>query len=678
MPVSIARARADLSDFWRPRTLLGLASPPFPRGLHRVTVQTHAPAYCTLRLTLHGESEPNVSFELERAAFCTYSKIFSLARPAIRVELELEPCTDPGVLASVEIEPIRLLQLASCRRLLPRLADPHLLAKVRQVISGRHSIAFSRDGEAADQQSIYQAWQVAFEGPREQQRVEAAMQKLCAGRRHNLLLVYVSSSGTQAALRSTLERLGADCTTPRTPVLAVDVAGQPLPPDVHAALSVAGGHVVRCSSHRVPLQLIIDQARHVGAGAFAYIERPGYWSGAAPDAISVELLRHPDCLAVTVDSDQISDAGLRLRPQFKPHWSPRGQAETDYVRSAVAFRATDQLVAHCGGGVDASSSRSLLHSIASGADSRRSVRHVPRILLHETHTLDVERYRIPAVQSGNAGPPPSVSVIMPTKNNPAQLGAAARSVLDCASADVELVIVDNGASSRRQRLELDRLSCDERVRIVGDPRPFNFSALINRGRQACRGDVLVLLNDDVRAVTPGWLDTLARIAAEPETGCVGALLIYPSGRIQHAGIVLGIFGVAGHAFRRVAPDPDKLGARLAAVHEVSAVTGACLAVRSELFDAVGGFDEALPVTLNDVDFCLRVHEAGYSNLMVPQVRLIHHESTTRGLDTGRAQAARLGQETAYFFAKWGDAVRSDPYYSPHLTLAREDFSTRNI
>ena len=136
--------------------------------------------------------------------------------------------------------------------------------------------------------------------------------------------------------------------------------------------------------------------------------------------------------------------------------------------------------------------------------------------------------------------------------------------------------------------------------------------------------------------------------------------------------------MAGHAFRHLAPGAPAAAARLTAVRGVSAVTAACLAVRREVFDEVGGFDEALPITLNDVDFCLRVRAQGYANLMAPHVRLVHHESASRGLDVAPDQSERLAHETAGFLSKWGAEALSDPFYSPHLTLAREDGAPRDI
>lgn len=680
MLLSFARARTDLSDFWRPRLFLDIVCPALAAGFYRVTVETHESVYCTLRLTLEGGPATPMTIFLDRLAPCRYGKVFSISRPVIGLELELEPRTDPRVLVSVEINATSLPEVFWSRGLLRRLATPRLLQKAWQVVSGRHSLAFSdRRASPVDQQSIYEAWQAAFESPAEQRRIEAALSGLTEGGPLELLMVYVSSSGAEEALRSMLSRISAECESVRALLLAVDVAEQPLPENLHAALVAQGGYVARCGTTHVPLQLLLEEAQRIGAGAFVYVERPGYWSKTAPIAFAVELLRHPDCLAVTSDSDQATPEGTRDRPQFKPGWSPRRQTETDYVNSAVAFSVTQQLADRCGPEADASSSRSLLRLLANEEVDSRCVRHIPRVLLHETLASE-PRQRMPLfpAQPATIGSSPSISVIMPTRDNPRQLRAAARSVLDHSSGGAELVIVDNGASSRRQKAQLDRLSRENRVRIVRDPRPFNFSALVNAGRKACRGEVLVLLNDDVWAESPGWLEELARVAVQPKAGCVGALLLYPSGRIQHGGIVLGVFGVAGHAFRHLLPEPGAHGGCLESVHEVSAVTGACLAVRAAVFDAVGGFDEELPVTLNDVDFCLRVRDKGYSNLMAPRVRLVHQESTTRGLDAVPERAERLQREIAHFMIKWGHLVLSDPYYSPHLTLTREDFGPRDI
>ncbi|MGE5511674.1 MAG: glycosyltransferase family 2 protein [Bacteroidota bacterium] len=672
-----APGRADHSDFWRPRLFLDLLPAALPAGLFRITTRTRAPTYCTVRFTFQAEWAAPVIAYLDRLGPCSYGKIVNLPRATSKIELEIEPASDAQVLANVEIERVAFHQLLwDYRRWLRGMSDPrNVLRKARQVLSGRHSLAFSdRRPGPVDEQAIYQAWQAAFESVAERARIEDALRAVACDPAR-LLLVLVASNATREAGRSapSLNTYNREF----APV-AIEAGGEPLPYKVRQCVEEAGGRIVRSDDGHVPLHLILAEAERVGASAFAYLEGDGYWSELSPKVFGIEMLHHPDCVAVTADSDYVTGAHVRSRPWFRPAWSPRYQSTADYVRGAIAFRAGQQLAQLCGRDADASSSRSLVARLIDNADTRGRVRHVPRVLLHaRSMPAPAQRGALPA-PSVATGTLPLVSVIMPTKDNPRLLKAAALSVLGCSLELVELVIIDNGAASAEQHAQLDRLSRDPRVRILQDARPFNFAALMNAGRKACRGEILVLLNDDIRAEREDWLDALAQVAMQPDVGCVGALLLYPSGRIQHGGIVLGLLGVAGHAFRHMLPSGARAAERLSAIHEVSAVTGACLAVRAKVFDEVGGLDERLPVTLNDVDLCLRVRAKGYRNLMAPHVRLVHEESATRGLDAAPDQATRLQRETSHFLATWGTSVLTDPYYSPHLSLTREDHSLRDI
>ena len=169
---------------------------------------------------------------------------------------------------------------------------------------------------------------------------------------------------------------------------------------------------------------------------------------------------------------------------------------------------------------------------------------------------------------------------------------------------------------------------------------------------------------------------MVSFAAQKDVGCVGAKLYYPNRAIQHAGVVLGIGGVAGHSHKYFPSQEAGYFSRLKLVQNVSAVTGACLVVRKELYFEVGGLEESLTVAFNDVDFCLKVRDAGYRNVWTPYAELYHHESVSRGYENSRKRRKRFRGEVAYMQEKWGDALYSDPFYSPHLTLDREDFSIR--
>ncbi|MEZ5479920.1 MAG: glycosyltransferase [Thiolinea sp.] len=220
---------------------------------------------------------------------------------------------------------------------------------------------------------------------------------------------------------------------------------------------------------------------------------------------------------------------------------------------------------------------------------------------------------------------------------------------------------------------------DKRVRIIPYDQPFNYSAINNYGVQHARGSVIGLINNDVEVISPGWLTEMTAHACRPEIGCVGAKLYYSNGQIQHAGVVLGLGDVAGHAHRFFARDAEGYHGRLKLAQNYSAVTGACLLVRREIYEQVGGLDaENLAVAYNDVDFCLRVREAGYRNLWTPYAELYHHESISRGKDDTPAKRVRYEQEVAYMKSRWGRELENDPYYNPNLSRKREDFSLREF
>lgn len=650
MWLQLASVRTDVGDFWRPRLTAVLDSPSLSAGLYRFRLRTEKPAYATLRLILDGRSAPMIVV-LDRVCDCRYAKSFSVPQPIARIELEVEPHEDARIIIAAELDPLGWHKLLAGRRDVARhLASPRTLAlKVRQVLSGRTGLAFAT-AIRPDPQAIYAAWQVAFEGEAERCRIRGELRRLGGGQPLKLLMV-ASSTGAEAV----------------PPVPAFEDHS-----DVGLIILEAGAPSLRA---------ILDTAEQAGAFAFAIVDRPGRWSALAPAMLAVEMLRHPDCMAAYGDSDRLDEAGQRTEPWFKPGWSPRYQIAADYVGSAVAFRvgtALRELSARAG--ALTVTNRNLLHVLADAGMRSNVVRHVPRVLFHDAIDADRQPQVCGAPSSGAAAVPsrPSVSVIIPSRHNPRLLRKAVRAVLDEPLSDLELIVMDNGSQGGPQLALLDEVRRDPRVRVISDPSPFNFSTLINSGCAASRGEVLLLLNDDVHAQAPGWLAPLIDLAAEARTGCVGALLLYPSGRIQHAGIVLGAFGVAGHAFRHLSPHAPALRGPLGAVREVSAVTAACLAVRRKVFDEAGGFDEALPITLNDVDFCLRVRALGYANLMAPHVRLVHRESASRGLDVTPAQVERLTRETAHFLSKWGPDVLSDPFYSPHLTLTREDGTPRDI
>jgi GT2 family glycosyltransferase len=213
------------------------------------------------------------------------------------------------------------------------------------------------------------------------------------------------------------------------------------------------------------------------------------------------------------------------------------------------------------------------------------------------------------------------------------------------------------------------------LRVIRDTRPFNFSALNNAAAKVAAGDVLVLLNNDTEVITADWLGRLVSIALQPDVGAVGAKLLFPDDSLQHGGVILGLGGLAAHAHEGLPRSSPGYVGRAALQQDVSAVTAACLAVRRELFQQVGGFDEReLTIAYNDVDFCLKLRSLGLRNVWTPFVELYHRESATRGHDTTPEKQRRFEAEKAVIRRKWQAWLDRDPAYNPNLTDSRSDFS----
>jgi GT2 family glycosyltransferase len=234
----------------------------------------------------------------------------------------------------------------------------------------------------------------------------------------------------------------------------------------------------------------------------------------------------------------------------------------------------------------------------------------------------------------------------------------------------EVLVVDNDSTDPALHALLAEWSGDARLRVLPAPGPFNYALLNNRAAAEARGEVLVLLNNDTEVRHAGWLTEMASLAIRPGIGAVGARLLFPNGKLQHAGVVLGPSGVAGHDYLFSAPHDTGAQDDLRLLRSVSAVTGACLAVRRDHFLAVGGFDETrFRVAYNDVDLCLKLRRAGLRNLVTPHAELLHRESASRGSDFTSERRARWDAERQAMREAWGDALDNDPYLSPLLSYA---------
>lgn len=271
---------------------------------------------------------------------------------------------------------------------------------------------------------------------------------------------------------------------------------------------------------------------------------------------------------------------------------------------------------------------------------------------------------------------PLVSLIIPTRNGLDLLRTCVQSVLALTTyPHYEILIVDNGSDDPATLDWLADVQGNQRVRVLRDDRPFNYSALNNGAVRHARGELLGLLNNDLEVITPDWLDEMVSHALQPGIGAVGARLWYPDNTLQHGGVIVGLGGVAGHAHVHMARQHAGYFGRTSLLSAFSAVTAACLVIRKSIFEEVGGLNETdLAVAFNDVDFCLRVRELGYTNMLTPYAELYHYESATRGLDDTPEKSARFNREVEYMKQRWEPLLQHDPAYSPNLSLLYSDFS----
>ncbi|MGH6849919.1 MAG: glycosyltransferase family 2 protein [Methylocella sp.] len=375
--------------------------------------------------------------------------------------------------------------------------------------------------------------------------------------------------------------------------------------------------------------------------------------------------RAPDALVLYCDEETATLGGQA--PIFKPDWSAHFQAVRPYVGRLMLTRlchARRRILLAKVPILETGFVQNVLRGLG-----RRDVRHIRRFLVQTRRRRQEEQDVTAASEPRRArAPETSVTIVMVTRDNADFLRRTISGILEKTRfARLDLVIVDNGSTDPRALSLLRSAETDERVTLLRAPKPFNFSTLNNLGAAKARGDVLVFLNNDMEVIEPGWLRELVERAIDPQVGAVGCKLLYPNGRIQHAGVVLGIGEGVGHFDAGLRDGkPGWLGRNLIP-HEASAVTGACLAVERAKFAAASGFDVRLPVEYNDIDLCLRLEELGFATLWTPFARVVHFESASRGKATFRRLDTHAA-ERAYFHQRWADRLRDDPFFHPGLSL----------
>ncbi|HAW8069047.1 TPA: glycosyltransferase family 2 protein, partial [Escherichia coli] len=424
------------------------------------------------------------------------------------------------------------------------------------------------------------------------------------------------------------------------------------------------------------------------------------------------ICAQPETQILYSDEDKLNGRGERFDPHFKSDWNPDLFFSQNYVSHLGVYRRN--LLQRIGGfrlGVEGSQDQDLLLRCLPHVQADQIV-HIPRVLYHwraiegstalasgeKSYTTDAGikalRDYFATQQAGvevDAGlvpntyrvrypipePAPLVSLLIPTRDRRSLTETAVRSILEKSTyTNFEILILDNG-SVEAETLEFFREIQleDRRVKVLAYDFPFNYSAINNFGARHAKGTVIGLVNNDIEVINPEWLTEMVSQCLRPEIGCVGAKLYYSNDTVQHAGVILSLGDVAGHSHKHFPRNHPGYFHRLSLVQTLSAVTAACLLIRKEIFDLVSGLDEKnLKVAFNDVDFCLKVREAGYRNLWTPYAELYHYESISRGAEDSPEKIARFTQEVNFMKAKWTDYLERDPFYSPNLTKNREDFS----
>lgn len=417
--------------------------------------------------------------------------------------------------------------------------------------------------------------------------------------------------------------------------------------------------------------------------------------------VAAAVNARPDAGLVYSDEDAIDDRSRRCRPNFKPDFNIDLFLSCNMIGDLACYRA--DLVRQAGGlrhGYDGAHGYDLALRVVERLEPARIV-HLRRILYHRRLPAAGETPRGHADQPASApaeralndylarnaidarasregetlrvtyacpAPPPRASIVIATRDRLALLQKCVASIVGRTDyPDYEIVVVDNGSKRRATLQWLSAMEAGGRIRCLRDDRPFNYAALNNAGVRIASGEIVVLLNNDVEVVTPGWLKEMVSVCVQPGVGAVGAKLLYPDRTVQHAGIVVDP-DTGGRSWFRGAPgDFGGPGGRLKMRQRLSAVIGACLATRRDLYLEMGGLDEErFAVDFNDVDYCLELDRAGMRVVFTPHAELIHHESASRGRHLTPAKSAELYGGLLAMKEKWGARLETDPWAMPGL------------
>ena len=428
----------------------------------------------------------------------------------------------------------------------------------------------------------------------------------------------------------------------------------------------------------------------------------------APDALlelALQLAKNPTTDIIYADQDCLSPNSYSLtEPWFKPDWNPDLFLSRNYFGSLILCRLS--LVKKVKKFNSKYNSQYIYDLLLRLTEITENIVHIPKILSHSDPQSDLnfslaaaektqaitqalQRRKEPGKVICNPDFPEIttiryqitelalVSIIILTRNLGKMLNQCLESIFQLTTyPNFEVIVVDNGSdeAATREILETWLQKQPEKLRIIQLDVPFNYSLLNNQAVAQSRGKYLLFLNNDTKVISSDWIEAMVEQAQRKSIGAVGALLLYADDTVQHAGIILGVTGIAGHSHRHFSVQDSGYYDALVTTANYSAVTAACMICRREKFEQVEGFNEQLAVAYNDVDFCLKLQQQGYRNVFLPHVRLYHYESQSRNRVDTLEPKQRIQQEVAYMETTWNKLINHDPGYNFNLTREREDYS----
>ena len=433
----------------------------------------------------------------------------------------------------------------------------------------------------------------------------------------------------------------------------------------------------------------------------------------APDCLYEVAVRIRDEHAdmIYTDEDKVTaDLSEHYQPHLKPDFSPDLLRSNNYI---CHFLTVKKELLEAAGGFRKEFDGAQDHDfIFRCSEKAEHIAHVPRILYHwrthkastadnpasklyaydagkravdgnlermglkgeVSHTKDYGFYNVKYEVQGE----PLVSILIPNKDQRETLETCIRSIREKTTyKNYEILIIENNSVEETTFAYYKCLAADPQIRLLRWKDGFNYSAINNYAARKAKGEYLLFLNNDIEVISPDWIEQLLANCQRPDVAICGSKLYYPDHSIQHAGVIVGLGGIAGHAFLNMP------GSRTGYLHKASiqlntsAVTAACMMMKKEVFDALGGFEEKLTVAFNDVDLCLRTVEAGYRIVYNPHVEMIHYESKSRGAEDSPEKVRRFQSEIEFMRTRWIDVLkRGDPMYNPNLTLSKWNYSLR--